>query len=136
MSLAKSGFTTFRVASAPADYGPGVATGALAAATTIFLRPAVVKEIVVNSPAGNGTVEIHDVATYLSTAAPAVANAKFNLKIQDIPATTPSYTIRVDAELKAGFFLRVLGATIDVTVVYRPMGRTAPNAPKVFIQRR
>lgn len=138
MSLAKSGFHQFRVQSnAPGYYAPGV----LPEGTTVpngvftFLRPAVVKEVVVNDPLDACTVEIHNVTKVDGAAAPAAAAAKFVLEPSNIPAGVPSYTIRVDAELKAGFLLRVTG-NVGVTVVYRPMGRTAPDAPKVFIQRR
>lgn len=137
MSLAKTGWHQYRIENAAGIYAPGVLPEGTQVPNGVFtfMRPAVVKEVVVNNPTAATTVELHNVTKVDGAAAPAAAAAKFVLECGDIPAGTPSYTIPVDIECKAGLFMRVTGNG-GITVVYRPMGRTAPDAPKVFIQRR
>lgn len=136
MTIAKIGWMPFRVRVAPGDYAPGALATTVPAALT-HMRPAVVKEIIVNDHASAGSVEIHDVAQMTGgSGVPAATAAKAVINIANIPAGVSSETIPVDVECKAGFFLRVVGANVDVTVMFRPMGRTAPNHPDVFIQRR
>lgn len=136
MTIAKIGWMPFRVRVAPGDYAPGALATVVPAALT-HMRPAVVRGIIINDHASAGSVEIHDVAQMTgSSGSPAATAAKTVINITNIPAGVGSEEIPIGIECKAGFFMRVVGANVDVTVMFRPMGRTAPNHPKVFIQRR
>lgn len=135
MTIAKIGWTTFRVSNDAGEYAPGVLTTKVPNATLVNMRPAVVKEIIINNSPVAGTIEIHDVAQVTGGSAPAATAAKAIIETADIPAGVGSTTVPVDIECKAGFYMEVAGA-VDMTVVYRPMGFTSPLNPKVFIQRR